>query len=120
MSEQFRVSVSFEHDTKPVLTVREDFSSEDFESAFKTGLFRAFKKLPGRFNARSVVCVVEKLGIADRFIMVVVTVGHQNYSHIGSGCGGPGDVSADSYCLIIRMGGKDQDSLPALRHYYIR
>ena len=65
MSEQFRVSVSFEHDTKPVLTVREDFSSEDFESAFKTGLFRAFKKLPGRFNVRSVVCVVEKLGIVE-------------------------------------------------------
>ena len=59
---QFRTSVTFEHDTKPVTTVREEFGSPDFESAFKTGLFRAFKKAPARFKARSMVCVVEQIG----------------------------------------------------------
>lgn len=58
---QFRTSVSFEFDLKPVITVREEFEKDCFENAFKTGVFLAQKKYP-RANPRSMVCVVEQLG----------------------------------------------------------
>lgn len=56
---QFRTSMSFGHDTKPVTTFRESLVSVDFESACKTALFRAQKKLSGRFHPRSVVVIAE-------------------------------------------------------------
>jgi hypothetical protein len=58
-----RTSVSFESGTKPVLTIIEEFESPDFESANKTGLFRAFKKYP-KAKPESVVVVVENLDAA--------------------------------------------------------
>jgi hypothetical protein len=43
MNMRVNASVSFESDTKPVLTHRETFLSADFASACKTALFRAEK-----------------------------------------------------------------------------
>ncbi len=55
-----RATTSFEYNLKPVLTVREEFVSEDLEAANKTAVFRAFKQHP-RPNCRSMVTVVENL-----------------------------------------------------------
>lgn len=55
-------SVSLEHDTKPVLTRRETFDTEDFASACKTALFRAEKEFP-KAKARSIVVCIEKIEV---------------------------------------------------------
>ena len=57
---EFSTSVSFEYDLKPVLTHKEAISASDFESAFKSAIYRACKKYPNA-KPRSMVCVVERL-----------------------------------------------------------
>ena len=57
---RFRYSFSFEHDSRPVHTVKGEFDKDDYESAFKSAVFLAAKSAP-KGNYRSWVCVVEAL-----------------------------------------------------------
>jgi hypothetical protein len=52
--------VNFEFGVKPLLTVRDEFSTGDFESAAKTALRRACAKYP-KAKAESMVVVIENL-----------------------------------------------------------
>lgn len=61
---RFRASVSFEHDIRPVQTVRLEFEKEDFEAAFKTAVFLSFKQYP-RWSPRSIVAVIENLDLPE-------------------------------------------------------
>lgn len=57
---RFRYAVSFESDTKAVLTVRGEFDKPDYESAFKSAIFLAAKETP-RHKCSSWVCCVEAI-----------------------------------------------------------
>ena len=56
---EFSCAVSFESDSKPPQTVRMTFLSEDFETAAKTAIFRAFKEKP-IWKVRSISVLVEQ------------------------------------------------------------
>lgn len=65
-----RWAFTYEHDTKPPLTLRGEVEKPDLYGAFKTALFQAEKEKPAGFW-RSAVCVVQVLEQATAILVVV-------------------------------------------------
>jgi hypothetical protein len=62
---KFRYAVSYEHDLRPVETIRGEVDAVDAAGAVNRGLFRAENARVGRYKFRSLVVCVEQLTASD-------------------------------------------------------